>query len=129
MVHIRSEGIKKLPAVFYMNRRGTEPVRDWLRDELDHEDRRLVGRDIAKVEFGWPVGMPTCEPLGHGLFEVRTDPPGNRTSRVLFCMHEGQMVLLHGYIKKSTEGKKTLKREMEKAHTRRDDIKKRPRNG
>jgi len=22
------------------------------------EDRKLVGRDIQKVEFGWPLGIP-----------------------------------------------------------------------
>ena len=25
---------------------------------LSFEDRKLVGRDIQKVEFGWPLGMP-----------------------------------------------------------------------
>ena len=104
---------------------GTEPVRDWLLNKLDDEDRRLIGRDIAKVEFGWPIGMPTCEPLGYGLFEVRTDLPNNRISRVLFCMHDGHMILLNGFIKKSTEGRKTPKREIDKAHKRREDMRKR----
>jgi phage-related protein len=37
-----------------------------------------------------------------GLHEVRTDLPGNRISRVLFYIDESnQMVLLHGFIKKS----------------------------
>jgi hypothetical protein len=25
------------------------------------EDKRIVGTDIATVEFGWPVGMPEAE--------------------------------------------------------------------
>ena len=28
------------------------------------DDRRIIGRDIQKVEFGWPIGMPYCRPLG-----------------------------------------------------------------
>lgn len=29
------------------------------------EDRKLTGRDIQKVEFGWPLGMPYCCSLGN----------------------------------------------------------------
>lgn len=31
---------------------------------LDEADRRVIGEDMATVEFGWPVGMPVCRPLG-----------------------------------------------------------------
>jgi antitoxin HicB len=50
---------------------------------LPAEDRRRIGEDIKTVEFGWPLGMPTCRPLGEGLHEVRTDLTGNRTARNL----------------------------------------------
>ena len=46
--------LKKLPAAFYQSSGGKEPVKDWLRD-LDEKSRRIVGRDIATVEFGWPL--------------------------------------------------------------------------
>ncbi|MEO5374422.1 MAG: type II toxin-antitoxin system RelE/ParE family toxin [Alphaproteobacteria bacterium] len=92
---------KRLPAAFYRSESGREPVRDWLKSgALEAEDRRRIGEDIKTVEFGWPVGMPTCRPLGGGLLEVRTDL-GNRISRVLFCVHDERMVLLHGFIKKT----------------------------
>jgi len=39
--------------------------------------------------------------MGKGLWEVRTDLPGNRTARVLICSHEGLLVALHGFIKKT----------------------------
>ena len=69
---------------------------------MDSQDRRLVGEDIKTVEFGWPVGMPTCRPMGDGLHEVRTHLPGNRIVRVLFYIDRKQrMVLLHGLVKKS----------------------------
>jgi phage-related protein len=39
--------------------------------------------------------------MGKGLWEVRTDLPGNRTGRVLICFYHGRLVALHGFIKKT----------------------------
>jgi phage-related protein len=91
---------KIIPAAFYRTASGTEPVREWLKG-LDTEDRRIIGTDIRTVEFGWPVAMPVCRPLGRGLFEVRSTITKKRISRVLFCIHGERMVLLHGFIKKT----------------------------
>ena len=91
---------KKLPARCYANARGTEPVKDWLK-ELALDDRKIVGKDIAKVEFGWPIGMSYCRAMGNGLWEVRSNIGDGRIARVLFCITDGTMVLLHGFIKKT----------------------------
>lgn len=92
---------KRVPAIFFRTEAGREPTRDWLR-ALGVEDRRLIGEDIKTVEFGWPVGMPTCRALGDGLHEVRTNLPGGRIARVFFYVDRMQrMVLLHGIIKKT----------------------------
>ena len=90
---------KRVPADFYRSKTGVEPVRDWLKS-LTQEDRFRIGSDIKTVEYGWPIGMPTCRYLGNGLYEVRTSLQ-NRISRVIFCIYDGQMVLLHGFIKKA----------------------------
>ncbi|WP_312017861.1 hypothetical protein [Bradyrhizobium sp. AUGA SZCCT0274] len=58
---------KKLPARFYISQQGRNPVREWIL-ELSSGDRQTVGKDIQKVEFGWPIGH--CALLGHGLWEV-----------------------------------------------------------
>ena len=110
---------KKLPAFFYENAAGSEPVRDWLLT-LDDEDRRVIGVDIATVEYGWPVGMPTCRSLGDGLWEVRSSLPSRREARVIFAVVEEQMVLLHGFIKKS---RKTPKADLDLALKRLKDMK------
>jgi phage-related protein len=91
---------KKVPARFYRNELGTEPVRDWLLS-LDRKDRKQIGTDIATVEYGWPIGMPTCRSMGAGLWEVRTNLASHRIARVLFCLVEDQMILLHGFLKKT----------------------------
>jgi phage-related protein len=107
-----------IPAAFYRTSTGSEPVREWLRD-LDVEDRRIIGTDIRTVEFGWPIGMPVCRPMGNGLFEVRSTVTRKRAARVLFCIHEGAMVLLHGFIKKT---RKTPDAELAVALRRKGEI-------
>jgi phage-related protein len=92
---------KRVPAIFYRTEAGGEPVREWLKGLLPG-DRKRIGEDIKTVEFGWPVGMPACRPLGDGIYEVRTNLVQNRTARVLFYIDtKGRMVLLHGFIKKT----------------------------
>jgi phage-related protein len=110
--------LKKVPARFYRNEKGTEPVRDWLQD-LGKEDRKKIGADIATVEYGWPVGMPTSRAMGSGLWEVRTNLGDSRIARVLFCLCEGQMVLLHGFIKKT---QKTPKADLDLAKKRMKEV-------
>jgi len=93
--------MKRIPAIFFRTARGSEPVREWLR-AMDAEDRRRVGEDLKTIEFGWPVGMPTCRAMGDGLYEVRTRLDGNRTVRILFYIdRHRRMVVLHGFVKKS----------------------------
>jgi phage-related protein len=90
---------RKIAAEFYQTEAENEPVREWLKT-LSREDRQEIGRDIRKTEYGWPLGMPTCNSLGSGLWEVRTSL-GDRIARVFFCMIGARMILLHGTIKKS----------------------------
>ena len=92
---------KRVPAIFFRTEAGGEPVREWLRT-LSPDDRKRIGADIKTVEFGWPVRMPVCRPLGTGIYEVRTTLLHNRIARVLFYIDKRErMVLLHGFIKKT----------------------------
>ena len=109
---------KKLLAFFYETPSGNQPVRDWIKG-LSSEDRQLVGRDVQKVEFGWPIGMPYCRSLGNGLWEVRSDLTDGKIGRVIFCVVGGRMVLLHGFIKKT---QKTPAKDMELALRRRKEV-------
>jgi len=85
---------------FFATGSGNEPVREWLR-ALPATERRTIGEDIKTVQFGWPIGMPVCRPMGKGLFEVRSRISDGRIARVLFCFHAQRMVLLHGLVKKT----------------------------
>jgi len=77
-------------------------VRQWLKAMKPVSDRTQIGMAVALVEFGWPIGMPSCRPLKDGLFEVRSNLSGGRIARVIFCIDTKQrMVLLHGFVKKT----------------------------
>jgi phage-related protein len=110
---IQPSALKRIEVIFFRTGAGGEPVREWLRSLSPIEDRKQIGVDIKTVEFGWPIGMPVCRPLGDGLYEVRSSLTRNRIARVLFYIDaRGRMVLLHGFIKKS---QKTPPAEMELA--------------
>lgn len=109
---------KRVRVVFYRSAAGVEPVREWLRS-LTADDRKIIGIDIKTVEFGWPVGMPICRSLGNGLWEVRSSLTDRKIGRVIFSIRDGDMYLLHGFIKKS---RKAPKADLDIAMSRRKDL-------
>ena len=90
----------KTPLIFFRTASGSDPVRDWLKG-LQQEDRKEVGLDPMRAQWRWPVGMPLCKPVGQGLWEIRTNLPSSRISRVFIAADEGTLVALHDFIKKT----------------------------
>jgi phage-related protein len=109
---------KKVTARFYLTATDRSPVREWLLG-LPKDDRRVIGKDIQKVEFGWPIGMPYCRSVGQGIWEVRSNLSGRRIARVIFCLVGDEMILLHGFMKKT---QKTTTHDIELALKRRREI-------
>lgn len=91
---------RKTPVVFFRSASGDEPARRWLKT-LPPDDRHAAGQDLMRLQYRWPVGMPLCRALGGGLWEVRSDLPSQRIARMLFCFHDGDLFVLHGFIKKT----------------------------
>jgi len=89
-----------IPVRFFRTDAGAEPAREWLRS-LNRTDRHTIGLDLMRVQFGWPIGMPLVRSLKGGLWEVRSTLPSQRIARVLLCFHQGTLVVLHGFIKKT----------------------------
>ena len=85
--------ITRLDAVFFRTTSGSEPVRDWLK-RLSKDERKIIGEDIAYVQFKWPIGKPRVDHLRGAIWEVRT-ALGNRIARTLFAVEGTQMILLH----------------------------------
>ena len=109
-----------LSVKFFKTESGSEPVRDWFLADLTIEERKIVGRDIKVIQMSWPIGMPLVKSMGSGLWEVRSNLE-NKLARVLFTFHNNEIILLHGFIKKS---QKTLKKDLELAKQRKSLFKK-----
>ncbi len=76
-------------------------------DAIDRFIHSLEAETIAKVlrmidlleRFGHELGMPHSKSIGKGIFELRIR--GVQEVRLLYCFHNGDAVLLHGFVKKS----------------------------
>lgn len=112
-------GGKKIPLVFFRSASGNEPVREWLKD-LAADDRLVIGQDLMRAQWRWPVGMPLCRPLGQGLWEVCSELPSHRIARVFLCLDEGVWVAIHAFIKKT---QKTPDEELALARKRQKELK------
>jgi phage-related protein len=108
----------EIPVRFYRTAAGREPVLEWLRS-LSKEDRRVIGLDLMRVQFGWPIGMPLVRSLKDGLWEVRSTLPSKRIARLIVCFHRNNIVALHGFIKKT---KRTPHDEMDLALRRMREV-------
>jgi phage-related protein len=110
------ERFTPLTAVFYRTATGNEPVREWLQ-ALTKAEKFRIGVDIWKAQSEWPIGMPHVRSLGKGLHEIRSSLP-HGIARVLFAVDGNDMVLLHGFIKKT---QKTPPEALALAEKRRQD--------
>lgn len=90
---------RPLKVVFFKTANGNEPVREWLK-ALSQDDCKIIGTDILTVQYAWPIGKPLVDNLSDGIWEVRSRLD-NRIARTLFAMINQEVVLLHGFIKKT----------------------------
>ena len=88
-----------IQVVFYRTADRNEPAREFIKS-LSRAERREVGADLHTLQSDWPIGMPLVRSMGKGLWELRSDL-GDRIARLLFCFHEQEIVVLHGFIKKT----------------------------
>lgn len=103
---------------FYRSASADEPVRRWLMEEVSVDARRAIGGDVKTVQLGWPLGMPLVRKMDDRLWEVRSSI-SEGTARILFTTELRDMVLLHGFVKKS---QKTPKADLDLAKKRRDEV-------
>ncbi len=66
------------------------------------DPRPKIGDDVRYVQEKWTEGLgkPYVDGFGGGLYEVRTKHD-TKEYRVLFCIEDDTMILLHGFIKKT----------------------------
>lgn len=95
----------EIRVVFFRTDQGNDPVRKWL-EGLRQRDERIIDADITVVVENWPLVLGTSlvkKLKGEGnLWEIRSRiSDGRRIARVLFTLEAGEMILLHGFVKKS----------------------------
>lgn len=110
-----------LRAIFFRTDLGNEPVREWL-EGLGAEDERSITADITVVTAHWPTVLRTSlvkKLRGEkDLWEIRSRiSDGKRIARVLFTIESGEIILLHGFIKKT---QKTPRKDLRLARKRSD---------
>ena len=109
---------KKIEVRFFRTASGNEPVREML-CALTPIEKKNIGSDLRAVQWRYPLGMPTVRRLSDGIFELRSELP-NRISRILFVYFDEEIVLLHGFIKKTQQ---TPKQDFETALKRFRELK------
>lgn len=102
MVHIPEQRYQlPLVVVFFQTENGNEPVRDWIKEHHKAE-RKLIGKDIRKTQWAQEWRAPLIKHLGKGLYEIRTDL-FYTIARVLFFTGGNEMILVHGFTKKTRQ--------------------------
>ena len=107
------KGKRPLHIIFFRSELGSEPVRNWLQ-EMSKSDRKTIGSDILAVQYAWPVGKSLVANVGSGIWEIRSKL-SSTIARTIFCLVDEEIVLLHGFIKKT---KTTPKQELDLAKRR-----------
>lgn len=105
--------------IAYTKRNGQVPMDDFL-NTLNPKQEAKVLRSIQLLEeFGPSMGMPHVKFLGDGIYELRTQLASDIFRTTLFHYQDQQIVLLHGFKKKT---QKTPPREIRKAKAYRNDF-------
>lgn len=91
--------VQQIEVYFYREESGKSPVQIWLQ-KLSQDDRKIIGRDIKKIQISWPVDNLLVKPLGSKMWEIRSRLD-NRIVRIIFVFHDSKIILLHGFIKKT----------------------------
>ena len=89
-------------------------------ERFEQAGQEAIGGDIKTVQYGWPLGMPVVRKMEPGLWEIRSRLD-KRIARILFTVKAEQMVLLHGFIKKS---QKTPQADLQRAKDRKANLEK-----
>ncbi len=62
-----SNRLTAMPIAFWKSDAHREPVREFLQS-LSKDERKCMGDDIRRLQFGWPVGMPLVRKLDTRLW-------------------------------------------------------------
>ena len=104
--------------VFFRTEMEREPVREWL-EKFDEADEKMIYAVIRAIQADWQASLRKrrVKKLAEALWEVRCRISRRRTARLIFTRDGNDMILLHGFIKKS---QKTPRKDLKLARKRED---------
>lgn len=87
--------------ILFTTSAGREPVREFI-DRLDPNTQTKVREMIASklIPFGLAVRPPVSKVIATNLYELRI--PGKTAVRIFYTFINLKIVLLHGFVKKSS---------------------------
>jgi phage-related protein len=105
---------------FYQTANGNDVVADFIRN-LPADDRKVVGRDLMRLQIGYPMGPPLCKPLKPPIWELRSSVPSKREVRLLYFFDGPSQVIVvvHAFIKAR---RTTPKADIDIAEKRKDEF-------
>ncbi len=106
--------------IIYYSKNGKYPIIEFL-STLPKKDQAKILRDIDLLkEFGFSLGMPYIKKMKDtdNLWEIRVKQSTNNYRFFYFSLKDNNLVLLHGFKKKT---QKTPKKEINIAETRKKD--------
>ena len=102
---------------------GKQPVKDWI-EKFPENDKTRVMFDIGLIQAGIiTMDHPKIRDIRgvKGLREIKCKLPSKRNARILFCIENQALVLLHGFIKQTN---KTPRKEIAVAKSRMQGLQK-----
>ncbi len=102
---------------------GKQPVKDWI-EKFPENDKTRVMYDIGLIQAGIiTMDHPKIRDIRgvKGLREIKCNLPSKRNARILFCIENQALVLLHGFIKQTN---KTPKKKIAVAKSRMQGLQK-----
>ncbi len=93
--------MKKFKCIFYETENGATPVEDFI-DSLDKISLDKFDFKKGLLENNGPaLREPHTSPLGDGIFELKLKGREGQIRVLFFFWHKGQIVFLHGFVKKT----------------------------
>lgn len=85
---------------FYQTANDNPVVASFIRS-FPPDDRKIIGRDLMRLQIGYPMGPPLCKHLRGSIWEIRSSVPSKREVRLLYFFDaSSQMIIVvHAFIK------------------------------
>ena len=91
-----------IPIQFFEFYDGQSPVINWI-NSLPVVDQNRVDVELKKVALGFKFRRGNFRKIAGypGLWEIRCSLSNNQAARLLFCINNNKLLILHGFLKRS----------------------------